>query len=328
MSWHALVAAREAVGATWVLLAGRSIPDWTRLALLTVFIGGPTAILVADFNLGSPLGTDPLTFDSIDPELVPVVAISLLVGTVALSVFLLVGAVSEFVILDALRGRPCVILTRFPSHLRPALDLFAFRLALYGLVITNLVLALAAIVGIEGVDGPLATASSLSLMMAALVGLALSRLTSRLVVPVMLVEGCSLREGWGRVRHRIERRPGQYAVYLAVDLAALAGVLVFGAALGALAAIVVVLPIGAFGLGLGSALVAIGLSGEVVTAVVGLLLVPPYLAGTLVLVALVHVPATVYVRYLALLTLAKTDRRYARGADGRLCGTNSTERGG
>ncbi len=320
MSWHALVAAREAVGATGALLTGRSIPDWTRLALLTVFVGGPTAALVADFNLGTPLGMELLAPDPTDPELLPVTAAALVAATVALSLYIVVGAVFEFVVLDALRGRPFAILVRFPNHLRPALDLVAFRLTVYGLVIAVLAVALAATVG---ADGRLATAGSLSLVTAALGGLALSRLTSRLVVPVMLVEGCSLREGWRRVRHRIERRPGEYAVYLAVDLAALALVLVFGAALGALAAVVVALPLGAFGLGLGSTLVASGLSGEVVTGVIGLLLLPPYLVGTLALVALVHVPATVYVRYLALLTLAKTDRRYGRGPDGRLHGIES-----
>ncbi|WP_331232922.1 DUF7544 domain-containing protein [Natronorarus salvus] len=315
MSWHALVAAREAVGATRALLAGRSIPDWARLSVLAVFVGGPTTTLVADFNRG-PLVTNPLAVDPTDPGLLSIAVVGLALGTLVLFAFLLAGAVFEFVLLDTLRGRPVRLLGPLPGHLRPGLDLFVFRLVLYGLVIVALVGALAAFVGVEPVDGRHATVGSLSFVAVALVCLTVSRLTSRLVAPIMLVEGCSLREGWRHLLRRVDARPDRYAVYLVVDLSALAVVFVFGAVLGALVALAVALPIGTFGLGVGSLLVAGGLSEGIVSGVTGALLVPPYLLATLALVGLVHVPATVYVRYLALLTLAGTDRRYARGTAG------------
>ena len=319
MSWYALVAAREAVGATRALLVGRSIPDWARLAVLTVFVGGPTTTLVADFNRSDPLAAELAAVDLADPGVVPAALLALLVGTLALSVFLLAGAVFEFVVLETLRGRPIGVLTPVAGNVRPGLDLFAFRLGVYGVVVATLVLALA-ILGVERTDGRPVALASFSVATVGVFGLVLSRTTSRLVAPIMLVEGCSLREGWRRLLARVETHPGEYAVYLAVDLATFTLVIVFGTALGGLAALAVALPLGAFGLGVGSVLVASGLSTAVVTTVTGLLLVPPYLVGALALVALVHVPATVYVRYLALLTLSKTDRRYAHGGDGPLDG--------
>lgn len=289
MTWHALRAAGESVTATRRLLAGAPVSAWLRLSVLALFVGTLVTPFLVDFNRGSTL------LASVPDSPWPFVAVTL-AGLAALCV----GTVFEFVFLDALRGQRVRLVADSDRRFRAGLEVFALRAALAGVLgcaVGAFVLA----------DAPLAIVPLAAL---AVVLAVVDRLTVAFVVPIMLVGGRSLPDGWRAFSPTLRREWREYALYLLVAAVLWSAVAVVGGLAGALLAGVLLVPFAVLGLAVGSALLAQGLSEAAVgQAVMGTLAVP-YLFAFVTLVLLVHLPLVAYLRYIALFVLGDTAERY------------------
>ncbi|MCL7417853.1 MAG: hypothetical protein M8354_08450 [Halalkalicoccus sp.] len=292
MGWHALRAAGESVAATRDLLSSASLAAWARLSVLALFVGTLITPFLVDFNRGAALlASVP------DSATLPLIA----AGVVVVGVALCVGAVFEFVFLDALRGERVRLLAGSERRFHAGLQVFAFRatltLALGGV--------LAALVLVGTPPALLVAALAVALVLAAL-----DRLTVAFVVPIMLLEGCSLPEGWRAFSPTLRAEWREYAIYLLIVTALWTAIAVGGGLLGALLAFALLVPFATLGTAVGGALLARGLSEGVVSQAVLGTLAGPFVLAFVSVVLLVHVPLVAYLRYVGLFVLGDTTERY------------------
>lgn len=293
---YALRAVGESATATRCLLEGASAMAWGRFAVLAAFVGVLTPPLAIDFNRG-PAVLDIVTESLVTPS-VPVLGAVALVGVLALGLFLL-GTVFEFVFLEALRGEPIRLVAGGKRWWHAGIQVVAFRLVVLTPAVAGLLL---------GSPWPAPFLAPL-----AVVGglfLVLDRLTVAFVVPIMFVDGRSLVAGWQVFLRTLRADWREYVAYLLVAGGLWFAVAVGGGLLVALFALALALPFSAFGAAVAAPLVEQGLSMALVGRAVIAALAVPYLATFLGGVLLVRVPLIVYLRYLALLVLGDTDRRY------------------
>lgn len=290
MAWYAVRAAGESVTATRTLLASASLAAWARLAVLVLFVGTLVTPFLTDFNQGPSL---------LGPTAEPTIPVLFAAGLVAL-LALCVGAVFEFVFLDALRGERVSLVSGSERRFRPGMELFALRVVLA----LPVVLALGVLLLIE-------TPLTLALLLGtAAVAIVLDRLTVAFVVPIMLIEACSLREGWRAFARTARVGWREYAVYLLVAMALWSAIAVVGGLLGGLLAVAFLVPVGVLGALVETALLSQGLSEGIVGRTVFTTLAIPYALAVVSLVLLVHVPFVTYLRYIALFVLGDVEQRH------------------
>jgi len=320
MPLHAIEDVDDAIAATRAFLWPIEARKWARLALVVLFAVGPgTNLSTVQFNAPTGGGTvpdGPVTGPdgAIDPSVVDesvwlvvgvVVAAALLLGLL----FLLVGSVTEFVLVESLRRESVSVRAYWGRRWRQGLRLFAFRLVL-ALFLVGGVAAAVALVAFPAVFGgapELSFAAVLLLLPAAvLVAVALGLVhgfTTAFVVPVMVLEDCGVLAAWGRLWSAIAANPVQFLAYAVVGfLLSVAGGIVVGVAVG-VAAAALLIPFGVLGLLAFLLLTVAGPVGIAAFVVLGLLFVLAVLAA----VALVQVPVITYLRYYALLVLGDVD---------------------
>lgn len=290
MAWHAVRAAGESVTATRTLLASASLAAWARLAVLVLFVGTLVTPFLIDFNQGPSL---------LGPAADPTASILLLavfLGVLALCV----GAVFEFVFLDVLRGERITLVSGSERRFHPGMELFALRVALALPVGATLVV-------FSSVGTPLALVLAILL---AIVAVSFDRLTVAFVVPIMLIEACSLREGWRAFARTVRGAWREYVVYLFVAVTLWSAIAVTGGLLGGLLAVAFLVPFGTLGAVVEATLLSRGLSEATVGPTVFATLTVPYVVTFLAVVLLVHVPLVTYLRYIALFVLGDVDERH------------------
>lgn len=290
MAWYALRAAGESMTATRTLLASAPLAVWGRLAVLVPFVGTLVTPFLTDFNRGpSPaaLATNATTVDVLTVAFVAALT-------------LCVGAVFEFVFLDALCGRRVRLRSGTRRHLRSGLELSAFRIGLA--VPVGLALIVPTVL-----EGWLALIVPLPV---ALVVLSLDRLTVAFVVPIAVVKACSLREAWRAFARTLRAAWSEYAAYLLVAAALWCAIALVGGLLGGLVAVALLVPFGVLGTTVEAALSAQGLSEALVGRTVLAALSIPYALAFLSAIALAHVPFVTYLRYVALFVLGDVDKRH------------------
>ncbi len=290
MAWYAVRAAGESLTATRRLLEDAPIAAWVRLAVLVSFVGTLITPFLVDFNRGSALL-------AAIPETAPIAGIA----AVLIAAALCVGAVFEFVFLDALRGESIRLRSGSERWFRAGMQVFAFRAAL-AIPVGTALAALALF------DLPFAVVVGVGAFAVALA--VLDRLTVAFVVPTMLVEGCSLPAGWRAFSRTLRADWREYAIYLWIAALIWAAVAVVGGLVAGLLAFALLVPFGALGVVVESALLAQGLSEDVVGRAVLGTLAGPYLLAFVSLVLLIHVPLIAYLRYIALFVLGDTADRY------------------
>lgn len=292
MAWHAVRAAIESVTATRDLLSAAPPVVWFRLSVLVLFVGTLITPFLTDFNRGAALlASVP------EPATLPLIA----AGTVVVAAALCVGAIFEFVFLDALRGKRIRLLAGSGRRFRAGMQVFAFRATLT-LTLGGLLAVLTlfdASMALAVVAGAFAVALGV-----------LDRLTVAFVVPIMLVEDCSLPEGWRAFSPTLRAEWHEYTVYLLVVAVLWTVIAVAGGLLGALLAFVLLVPFATLGTAVGGALLAQGLSEGIVSQAVVGTLAGPFLLVFVSVVLLVHVPLITYLRYVALFVLGDTAERY------------------
>lgn len=313
MSLHALENLDDALDATRAFLWPVDRSTWVKLAVVVFFVGGPGANLnVFQYNVragqGPQSGEVPMPPD-VDANVFllvgAVVALALLLGLL----FLLVGSIMEFVLVESLRRESVSIRRSWGEQWRQGTRLFGFRFVV-GLLVFGSAAVLAALVLLPVVvqTGPGPSIVGFLLLLPVVFVLALAvgvvnGFTTVFVVPVMIHENCGVIAGWRRLWPTITANPWEYLAYAVagVVLNILGGILV---AIGVgMAVLVLLIPfgiLGAFGFFVLSVSQSFG---------IGILLVVGLLFGLSVLAvaALLQVPVLTYLRYYALLVLGDID---------------------
>lgn len=319
MAYAALSALGDAVDATRELLLPVDRGLWLRLAVVVFFLSGGSGVgslsNASSQTAGSGTGelpADVAPMELLDEFLPIIIGLAVLAAIVGLA-FALVGAVMEFVLVDALSTEAVSVRAMFREHVRKGLSLFVFQLLLF--------LTTAGIIGgvgfltvwpaIESGGAALAV----GILLTALVGFAVGLVavltyvfTVSFVVPTMLVEDRGLRAAWGRFWTVLRNNLGEFLVYLPVRIAVMIGV---GIAAGIVTGIVAAALLIPFGILAGIVFLTSGVAlsvGAVGSLPLGLLLVLGALAVLYVLVlfvvtAFVQVPLKTFTRYYELFVL-------------------------
>ena len=320
MPLYALEDLDDALDATRSFLWPVDRSRWIKLALVVFFVGGPGANLNA-FQYNVPADPRPTpggvpTLPDIGPDVWLVVgAIAVLAFLVGL-LFLLVGSIMEFVLVESLRREAVAVRQYWGRRWRQGVRLFGFRLVV-GLLVFGSAAVVAALFllpvfvevgpGTGAPPGGLSVLGALLLLpvvfvLALVVGLVYG-FTTVFVVPIMVLDDCGVLDGWRRLWPTITANPWQYLAYAVGGfvLTILGGVL--AAVVVGVAALVLLIPFGVLGAIGFLLLMAVQPLGLGVLAVVALLFVLSILA----VAALVQVPVVTYLRYYALFVLGDVD---------------------
>jgi hypothetical protein len=347
MGWYAIDAIDDAIDATRGFLAPFSLGRWSRLALITLFLGtgGVGGQLSNVSNAGDafgggmqngqggggpgaelPDGLSPAEIlsgdgSAVDPGVLPFdVTLGLVLGVAAVLVglwlvFGVVGATMEFVFVDALATDTVAIRGPFRRRLTDGLRLFVFRFGLSLLVTLPVVgVVAAALTGVVELGGIGLAQVVLGLLgfavVAVLVGLVES-FTNQFVVPVMIAVDETVLGGWGELWSVLRAQPKQTVVYLVMHLLVGVGIGIVRGFLLLVGAIPVTIVAGIVGLAASTVAGTLwtGPFGVGVGLLVGVL---TWLAAGFLLVLLpVNVLTKTYVRTYELRSLAGFDRRFA-----------------
>lgn len=289
MSWYAVDALDEALAETRALLLPFDLGTWVRLAVVTAFAG-----LSAPQTPAFPVEAPPETVFEVTSEVSEALAVATVVGVALVvvgTVAAAVGAVMEFVLVDAVQSRSVRVTGAFGRSLGAGLRLFAFRAAavFVGLLAAALIVApVAAALVLGQLVWLLALAVTLPLALVVGLGTVVAtEFTTAFVVPLMADDDVGVVAGWRRLYPAVRADWQQFGVYVLVK-----AVLLFGSSLAlGFAVAVVAVP---FGVGtlFGGPVSAAGLTALVVAGAVGLLAV-----------AAVSVPTMTFLRYHSLSVL-------------------------
>jgi hypothetical protein len=319
MGYAALSCLGDALDATEDLLLPVDRGLWLRLAVVVFFLSGGSGVgslfnfswQAGTVNVDGPTADVPAGTAPSDllgeylPYIVAIVAVFALVGLL----FAFVGAVMEFVLVDALRTESLSLRSTFREHARKGLSLLALQVVLF-VLFAVVVGGTAAVTVLPAIDGGGAALAG-GLVLTGLVGLVVGALaglvyvvTVAFVVPTMLAEDRGLRSAWGRFWSVLWGNLGQFLVYVVIRIGLLVGAgVVLGTVVGVVGfvlAIPFVILAGILFFG-GGATLSVGLAvGLAVLAVV-------YVLTLLVFVAVAQVPIKAYTRYYELLVLGDID---------------------
>lgn len=309
MSWFAIDAVEDALTATRRFLLPFEWATWIRLAIVAFFLGGvgtPPNTFNYTFSDGEmPFVPPDVTFptDQLVATIVVIAVVAFLIGLL----FALIGAVMQFVLIDAVVAREVHVRQYFSERLTKGLRLFGFQLVV-GLLVAGIVALFIAPIVLAG-GGPalglLLLAIPAIILVALLVAL-IFRLTIDFVVPVMTVRDEGLVAAWRSTWPTLRSDLGQVAVYLVVRW--VLGIAI-GLAVGIIAGIVgfalgviILLPLGLIGF-------AIGGAGPLTIAILLIVGIPLFLAF-LLLLAVIQVPVQTYFRYYSLLVLSELNAEF------------------
>lgn len=319
MAYAATQCIDDAIEATRAFLFPIDRGRWLRLAVVSFFLaagtgvgslptsGGQVSLGSADFEW--PQGPPQEWSLSAIPEAVWLIVAAALVALLVLGIlFGVVGAVMEFVLVEALRTETVRIRGPFRRYLRAGLSLFAFQVVLFVGLLAIPLGALGFFVVLPTVSGGPTAASIVGLaLLVILLGLLLvlvaafvNGLTVEMVVPVMVVEECGVLGGWRRFWPTLRGNLAEFAVYVVLRWLITVAIGFVGSTVTGIVASVVGVPLlligGSLFLGTGGALTP-------VTVVVYALLLVAFFVVITALVAVVQVPLQTYARYYELLVL-------------------------
>lgn len=317
MSWYAIDNLNDALDATTGFLTPIDWRTWVKLAVVVFFAGGPGG----GFNIGQanlPTGGGP-ELRGPAPDLPPVGDLAALVepwmvgiavlGGLLILLLNIVGAVMEFVLLDALREEHVSIRRSWRTYWRSGLRLFGFRLALFAIIIGLVGIAVASVVvpilGIGSVVDPLV--GFVVLVPVAILGILVLTLvlgfTTQFVVPIMMLEDRGVLDAWRRFWPTLRREWKQYTVYvlLSIVLGFAGGILTV--IVGFVAVIGLLIPFGI----LGALAYALFTVSQLAGIALGAIVVVLFVIALVLALTLVRVPVVAYLRYYALLVLGDTN---------------------
>lgn len=318
MTFAAIDTIDDAVEATRAFLWPFDLGRWAKLALLTFFIGGGTGANPFQFtgSTGSgpetPSAPGPSDFSGMVPSIgaAELAIIAGVVGVVLVVVLALmfIGAVFEFVFVESLSQERVQLREYWGNRWRQGVRLFGFRLLLG--VFSIAVLSLLGVAGFYPVlfgDGGLSIAllalAAVGFVVLAIAAALVNGFTTNFVVPVMIVEEQSVLAAWRRFWPTVTAEWKEYAVYVVMRFVLQIAVGILTGIVTAIAAILLLIPLGIVGLVGGALLSVSSVAGWAIIGVAGVL----FVLGLLTIVLLVGVPVQTFLRYYALLVLGDTN---------------------
>jgi hypothetical protein len=312
MALHAAENVGDAFSVTRDFLTPIEYSRWLKLAVVAFFVGGGMSLPSTQFNTsGSP---DRIPAEEISPTL-PAEVATVIAAVVAAAVglwliYAVVGAIMEFVFIESLRTGTVSIRKYWNRRWRQGLRLFGFRIAI-GLPVVVIGLGWVALFFVPllgGITDPIVPFSVflLGLPVLFVVGLIyglVSTFTTVFAVPIMVKNDAGVLAAWGPLWQSIKAEPKQYLAYAVIGfLLTIAAGLLSSIVVG-IGAVVLLVPLGLLAVFVYFALSLSSTVGLVILAVLGLL----FVAGIVVLWALVQVPVVSYLRFYALLVLGDID---------------------
>jgi hypothetical protein len=289
--------------------------QWTRLAvvgLLAGEMGSGGCNVPSNFNFPKHAGTSRQLLDSglgsIDPALYAgLIAVLVVTGLVFAVIMTYISSVMRFVLFDSVLAKECHIRQGWHRRQGAGWKYFLWQLGYLFIIITGL----AVLVGVPAgyafalgwfkapgahilglVLGGVAVffLTSIFFVAAAVIHV----LTKDFVVPQMALEGIGVIEGWRRLWPMLQAERGGYAVYVLMKIVLAIGAGIVIGIVSIMLALVVAIP--TVGLGIVAALTGktAGLTWNVFTITVAVVVGCILLAAFLYLLALISVPAIVF----------------------------------
>lgn len=323
MPLSALRSISDAIDATRTRLIPPTLREWGRFAVIVFFLGVAGTPVPANPQFLDPrlwelneafaeeLDLQAVFADALTPTAWPRIVVAGVGVVVALAVvYVLVGVIMRFVVLEGLRGETVQIRAAGRRHFVNALRVAGFRALLWTIGVGSILL-----VGAASFDiGPAAGVDVTRWLIAVVSGVVVVTwlvdiLTRQLVIPIMIATGAGVIAGWRSLLGTVTGGWQEYLVY-AVARPLLSG------AVGVLAGIVyliLLLVLGlVFGTLAGAVLLATGGLGSLSTgAIVGVgVFAVGFLLAAIVGFALTNVPFQLYLWYYTLLVLGDIDPRF------------------
>ncbi len=334
MGYAAVACLEDAVDATREFLLPVDRSRWLRLAVVVFFLSGGSgigslpnvtgqfsAIGGGDIEVGPVVENGQVTIPSISETLwvllLALIAVVLVLGLV----FVLIGSVMEFVLVDALRTESVTVRAAFRRYFRAGVGLFAFRFLLGLVVLVPLgVLAIALFAPL--VDGSAAAGWVIaSVLLFAVIAIVVGfiaalvhGLTVEFVVPVMVAAECGILSAWRRFWPTLRGNIGEVAIYIVVRWGiAIAVSIIAGIVTGIFSAIVLI-PLFIVGAGFivvtGATVSPLVIVGVAALVAIGLLAV-------IAMATAVQIPLKTFTRYFELLVLGDLEPEFDLAADRR-----------
>lgn len=311
MPIHALDAIDEAVGPTRSLVSRLGVPGWLKLGAITLFVGG-----IGSISFSANLPNQVLRSLSggvlrpIDLERAVGTVLVAVVVAISLSAFYLLRSILEFTFYTTIRDGTVSVRQSVRRWWLYGAQVWALRVVVAAVLLgggTTLASAITA----DG--GHLLGAENRALVVVTLacsygVYALIAGLTTRFVVPIMLIDDSGVLASWRRFLRTVGNRPGQYVWYLIVGpfVRFVADVLALSAAV--LLAVLLAVPVAIFVL---PAIVVLGERPELALSPPLIMLTTGLSAGYVIAAIagalLARMPFVVYVRTYALSVLRRTD---------------------
>ncbi len=289
--------------------------QWAKLALVGFLAGELSS---GGCNTGNSFQMPPhaggsqrfldLGLPNIDPTVLAALIASLIViGGVLMILFLYVGSVMRFILFDSVIAKKCEIWRGWSRRQGPGWRYFLWQILLMLAFMVGLTILIGVPAAFAFVAGwlkdprqhmiPLVLCGMLLffvLLAFVVFGLLVHVLTKDFVVPQMALENISAVEGWRRLLPRLKAEKGGYAGYIAMKIVMALGAAVVIGIITFIVLLILLIPVGGFGIVAVMAGKAAGWSWNLYTITLAVIAGCVVLAILLYVIALISVPAIVF----------------------------------
>jgi len=291
------------------------LAQWAKLALVGFLAGELSS---GGCNTGNSFQMPPhgggsqrfldLGLPNIDPTVLAALIASLIViGGVLLILFLYVGSVMRFILFDSVIAKECEIWRGWTRRQGPGLRYFLWQILLMLAFMVGLTILIGVPAAFAFVVGwlreprqhilPLILSGMLLffVLLAFFVNWLLVHVFTRdFVVPQMALENISAVEGWRRLLPRLNAEKGGYAGYIGMKIVMALGAAVVIGIVTFIVLLILLIPVGGFGIVAVIAGKAAGLTWNLYTITLAVVAGCILLALLLYVIALISVPAIVF----------------------------------
>jgi hypothetical protein len=285
--------------------------QWAKLALVGFLAGelSPGGCNSGNFRMPSHGGTQRFVdLPNVDPMmLVPLIGLLIVIGVVFWILFVYISSVMRFVLFDSVIAKRCEIRLYWARRHAAGLRYFGWQLLFLLAMLIGLTILL-------GIPAALAFAAgwlqdprqhAVPLILGGLLvffvvfsflvlALVVQVLTKDFVVPTMALENVGAMEGWRRLWPMLKSEKGSYAGYIGMKIVMAIGTAVVVGIITVIVVIILLIPVGGFGVVAVLAGKAAGLTWNLYTITVAVVVGCVVLAILLYVVSLISVPAIVF----------------------------------
>ncbi|UUX92736.1 DUF7544 domain-containing protein [Methanoplanus endosymbiosus] len=303
----------SALDKTKAILWPFNLGIWLRLALISLFAGGITAINPFQFTGGpSEMGGLNTAMPGMNgfPDMTLILLIVFAVIILAL-IFGYLSAVFQFIFVDCLRTKEFRIRHYFSERVGKGARLFGFELAVSFLLILLVAVAMIALIaGVMGTAGGAMNIMIFFTMMLAVIIIAipiaiLFMLTIDFVVPIMTADDCGVIEGWKKCWNVMGRGWLQIIIYIIMKFILSIVIVIIMVIIAVIAAIIIGVPF------LLAFIATAGLSAGTILSPVSIILLIAYVIILIPVILIISVPFVTYIRMYSLDVLGAMAPEYS-----------------